>query len=110
MKKIVTRVLGVGNKNVDGSSRQKILQKFAKKGDVVVLKHVSSSDGDLSTVEVLLTDEEKKQHYRVGFLPGRIGGMLAKYLDSDQEVTAVISSLSKDEESQHTGVHLRITY
>lgn len=108
MKKIITRVMGVGNRNSDGISRQKILEKYAKKGDVVVLKHVKSIDGDLNTVEVLVT--EGKKQYRVGFLPGRIGSMLVKYLDSDHEVTATISSLVKVEDNPNTGIHLRITY
>lgn len=110
MKKIVTRVLGVANRNEDGKSRQKILEKFAKKGEPVILRHVKSTDGDLNTVEVLVHDEEHTKQYRVGFLPGRVGGVLAKHLDSNKEVTAVISSLPVDEESQHTGVHLSITF
>ncbi len=110
MKRIVTRVLGVANRNEDGKSRQKILEKYAKKGEPVILRHVKSTEGDLNTIEVLVLDEEHKKEHRVGFLPGRIGGMLVKHLDSDQEVTAVISSLPRDEESQLAGMHLRITY
>jgi len=110
MKQIVTRVLGVGNRNADGSSRQKILEKYAKRGQPVVLRRVVSAQGDQNKIEVLLHDEEHDRHYRVGFLPGRIGGMLAKHLDASVEVTAVIASLTTNEESTHTGVNLKITY
>jgi hypothetical protein len=54
MRKIVARVLGVCNRNADGHSRQKILEKYAKAGDPVVLNHVLSADGDPNTIEVLL--------------------------------------------------------
>ena len=110
MHQIVTRVIGVSNKNTDGHSRQKILEKYAKKGGAVVLKHVLSQDGDPNTVEVLIDCEEGKKQGRIGFLPGRIGEKLVRYLDNDREVTAVISSLPVGEESQQTGVHLKITF
>lgn len=108
MKKIVTRVLGVGNRNADGRSRQKILAKYARKGDPVLLKHVKVDAGDQNKIEVRLIDGEKS--HRVGFLPGRIGGLLVKHLDAAHEVKAVISSLPQEENNPNTGIHLRITY
>jgi hypothetical protein len=108
MKRIATRVLGVGNRNADGKSRQKILAKYARKGDPVLLKHLKFDEGDTNKIEVRLIDGEKS--HRVGFLPGRVGGMLAKHLDADHEVKAVIAGLPQEEDNPNTGIHLHITY
>jgi len=108
MKRIATRVLGVGNCNADGRSRQKILAKYARKGDLVLLKHVKLDEGDSNKIEVRLIDGEKS--HRVGFLPGRVGGLLVKHLDAEQEVKAVIAGLPQEEDNPNMGLHLHITY
>lgn len=110
MHQIVTRVLGVMNRNSDGRSRQKLLQKYAKKGGAVLLNHVRSQEGDPNTIEVLLDGEEGKKPHLIGFLPGRVGEQLVRYLDAEKPVTAVISSLPLADETTNIGVHLRITY
>ncbi len=110
MRQIITRVLGVCNKNADGHSRQKILEKFARPGHKVVLNHVRSAEGDPNTIEVLLQGEEGKKAHCIGFLPGRIGEKLARHLDANHEITAVITSLPVGEEPSNKGVTLRISY
>lgn len=110
MRKIVTRVLGVCNRNADGHSRQKILEKYAKAGDPVVLNHVQSADGDPNTIEVLLQGEQGKKPHCIGFLPGRIGEKLVRHLDAKREITAVISSLPAVEGTTMRGVNLHISF
>ena len=110
MHQIVTKVLGVMNRNADGHSRQKLLQKYAKQGDTVQLNHVRSQEGDPNTIEVLLDGEEGRKPHLIGFLPGRVGEQLVRYLDAEKPVTAVISSLPLTEESTAIGVHLKITF
>ncbi len=90
MHHIVTRVVGVGNRNSDGTSRQSILKKYAQPGTEVILNHVKSKEGDPNTIEVLLPGAEGKKPRRIGFLPGRVGEKLARHLDASQTVTAVI--------------------
>ena len=85
MHQLITRVVGVGNRNSDGSSRQSILKKLAHPGGEVILNHVRSEEGDLSTIEVLLPGGEGKKPYCVGFLPGRIGEKIARHLDAYED-------------------------
>ena len=110
MRQITTRVLGVNNHNTDGTSRQHILTKYARSGGVVILNHVSSLEGDPNTIEVLLPGAEGKKPRRVGFLPGRVGDKLARYIDAQREVTAVISAVETVEKPPHTSLELKITF
>lgn len=92
MHQIVTRVVGVGNSNSDGTSRQSILKK-AQPGADVMLNHVLSQEGDPNTIEVLLPGPAGKKPRRIGFLPGRVGEKLVHHLDAGRAVTAVIHDL-----------------
>lgn len=110
MRQIITRVLGVSQRNSDGTSRQHILKKLAYPGGAVILNHVRSEEGDLNTIEVLLPGEEGKRPRRVGFLPGRIGDKLVHHIDAKRPLTAVICSLTAVENPPHTSLHIKITY
>ena len=110
MHQLITRVVGVGNRNADGSSRQHILKKLAHPGCEVILNHVRSEEGDLSTVEVLLPGGEGKKPHRVGFLPGRIGERIARHLDAGHPVNAVIIEHPAEPDASLAALHLRITF
>ena len=110
MRQIITRVLGVSKRNSDGTSRQRILKQLATPGGSVILNHVKSEEGDLNTIEVLLPNTEGKHPCRVGFLPGRIGDKLARYIDANRPLTAVVSSVAAEEDPPHTSLHVKITY
>ena len=98
MHHIVTRVVGVGNRNPDGTSRQHILKKYAQPGTEVILNHVKSHEGDPNTIEVLLPFAEDKKPRCIGFLPGRVGERLARHLDASHAVTAVIHDQVSEED------------
>lgn len=98
MHHIITRVVGVGNRNPDGTSRQNLLKKYAQPGVEVILNHVVSSEGDLNTIEVLLPFAEDKKPRCIGFLPGRVGEKLARHLDANHKVTAVIHDLITEDD------------
>ena len=110
MRQIITRVLGVGKRNSDGTSRQRILKQLAFPGGAVILQHVQSEEGDLNTIEVLLPGTEGKHPCRVGFLPGRVGEKLVRHIDAKRPLTAVVSSLAAVENPPHTSLHIKITY
>lgn len=110
MHKIITRVVGVSNRNPDGTSRQNILKKLARPGGTVILNHVSSVEGDPDTIEVLLPGEEGKKSHCVGFLPGRVGAKLARHLDAQHEVTAIICGIVSEKDPPHTALQVKITY
>jgi hypothetical protein len=98
MHHIVTRVVGVGNRNPDGTSRQSLLKKFAQPGTAVILNHVASKEGDPDTIEVLLPYADDKKPRCIGFLPGRVGEKLARHLDANHTVTAVIQDLITEDD------------
>lgn len=110
MRQIVTRVLGVSQRNSDGTSRQNALKKLAFPGGAVILNHVQSEEGDLNTIEVLLPGSEGRRPCRVGFLPGRIGDKLVHHIDANRPLTATISSLAAVENPPHTSLHIKILY
>jgi len=110
MRQIITRVLGVGKRNPDGTSRQQALKKLASPGGAVILNHVQSEEGDLNTIEVLLPRAEGRHPCRVGFLPGRIGEKLVRHIDAQRPLTAVICGLNAVENPPHTSLHIKITY
>ena len=110
MVQIVTRVIGTRIKNQDGSSRQKILLKYAGKGQAVTLHHDPHTDRDQNAVEVLIDSVEGKQQQRIGYLPGRVGERVAHALVKGKPVTAVISTLTTASEGGAIGIGLTITY
>ena len=110
MRQIITRVVGVSQRNSDGTSRQRILKELGTTGGEVMLNHVLSQDGDLNTIEVLLPGAEGKRPCRVGFLPGRVGDRLARHIDAKRPLTAVISSLVAEGDPPHTSVEVKITF
>lgn len=110
MHEIITRVVGVGNRNTDGTSRQNILKKLAQPGGEVILNHVRSEEGDLNTIEVLMPMGEGKEPRRVGFLPGRVGEKIARHLDAGRTVNAEIISHPIESDSDAMALHLKITY
>lgn len=107
MHHIITRVVGVGNCNPDGTSRQNLLKKYARPGAEVILNHVLSKEGDPNTIEVLLPYAENKKPRCIGFLPGRVGEKLARRLDADHAVTAVIHDLITEEDP---ALRIKISY
>lgn len=107
MRQLITRVVGVGNRNVDGSSRQNAVKQFAKPGVEVILNRVISAEGDPNAIQVLLPGAEGKKPRCIGFLPGRVGEKLARYLDASRNVTAVIHDVSTEEDP---ALHLMITF
>jgi hypothetical protein len=107
MRHIITRVVGVCNRNPDGTSRQNLLKKFAKPGAEVILNHVESSEGDLNTIEVLLPYAEDKKPRCIGFLPGRVGEKLARRLDANHPVVAVIHDLITEDDP---ALHVKISF
>ena len=110
MHQLITRVVGVGNRNTDGSSRQNILKKLAHPGGEVILNHVKSEEGDMSTIEVLLPGSEGRKPHRVGFLPGRIGEKIARHLDAGHPVNAVIIEHPTEPDSGLAPLHIKITF
>jgi len=110
MHQLITRVVGVGNRNSDGSSRQSILKKLAHPGGEVILNHVRSEEGYLSTIEVLLPGGEGKKPYCVGFLPGRIGEKIARHLDAGHTVSAVIIEQPAEPDSALAPLHIKINF
>ncbi len=110
MHHIVTRVVGVGNCNPDGTSRQNAVKRFAKPGTEVILNRVNSTEGDPNTIQVLLPGMAGKKPHCIGFLPGRVCEKLARHLDASRNVTAVIHGLVTEEGSPNTSLKVKISF
>jgi len=110
MHQIITRVVGVGNSNPDGTSRQNAVKRFAKPGAEVILNRVNSTEGDPNTIQVLLPGMAGKKPRCIGFLPGRVCERLVRYLDASRSVSAVVHDVITEEGTTNTSLKVKINF
>jgi len=108
MHQIITRVVGVGNSNPDGTSRQNAVKRFAKPGAEVILNRVNSTEGDPNTIQVLLPGWREETRCIVS--AGRVCERLVRYLDASRSVSAVVHDVITEEGTTNTSLKVKINF
>ena len=100
-----SKVTGVTKNNEDGSSRQGIIRKELKVGDMLLLDREPKNPYDRNAIAVVTSDNEKK----IGYINAELASRLAPLMDRGHFIDCYVADITGGAPGESYGVNIRLT-
>lgn len=100
-----SKVAGVTKKNDDGNSRQEIIRKELKVGDMLFLDREPKNPYDRNAIAVVTSDNEKK----IGYINSELASRLAPLMDRGHFIDCCVADITGGAPGESFGVNIRLT-
>jgi len=105
-----TKVVGVTANNNDGYSRQNLIRRFVKPGDVLFLIREKDNSYDSNAIAVhVVPIETIDQDDQIGYLSREVAAELAPKMDRGDRITCITKNKTGGRNEKNFGVNVEIT-
>lgn len=107
-----SKVAGVSFNNTDGTSRQKIIERFARAGmPLILVREPNNPHSENRTAVAVFIKAQRlfsMRHEQIGYLNEHVSEEISRHIDSGKLVTAKISEVTGGGQGRSFGVNIFI--
>jgi len=109
-KPIRTKVFGVSQKNDDDRSRQQLIRRFVKQGEILLLDREPTNPNDKNAISVSVAPiEYVEQDTKIGYISRELAADLAPIMDSGGKIVCIVLNRTGGREGKSFGVNIELT-